>query len=99
MNNQNFNRMLDPLDVQPGLDELLGFVPDEEYLELKEACAEAYVVLHLQRTHRYSMADLKEVIDRYADLAHQADRLLRLYAANDAFVYHYMDLCERYAEL
>jgi hypothetical protein len=45
------------------------------------------------------MADLKEVIDRYADLAHQADRLLRLYAANDAFVYHYMDLCERYAEL
>lgn len=96
---QDFNRMENPLDVQPGLDELSGFVPDEAYLELKAACAEAYVVLHLQRTHRYSMADLKEVIDRYADLAHQADSLLRLYAANDAFVYHYMDLCERYAEL
>jgi len=95
----NFDRMENPLNVQPGLDELPDFVPDEAYLELKSACVEAYVALHLQRTHRYSMAELKEVIDRYADLAHQADRLLRLYAANDAFVYRYMDLCERYAEL
>ncbi len=99
MKAQKFDRMENPLDVQPGLDELPDFVPDNSYLELKSACAEAYVALHLQRTHRYSMADLKEVIDRYADLAHQADRLLRLYAANDAFVYRYMDLCERYAEL
>jgi hypothetical protein len=95
----NFNRMENPLDVQPGLDELPDFVPDEAYLELKSACAEAYVILNLQRTHRYSMAELKAVIDRYADLAHQADRLMRFYAVNDAFVYHYMDLCERYAEL
>lgn len=95
----NFDRLENPLDIQPGLDELPDFVPDEAYLSLKSACAEAYVVLNLQRTHHYSMADLKSVIDRYADLAHQADRLLRLYAANDAFVYRYMDLCERYSEL
>ena len=99
METLDFDRMENPLDVQPGLDELPDFVPDDAYLELKSACAEAYVALHIQRTHRYSMAELKEVIDRYADLAHQADKHLRLYAANDAFVYRYMDLCERYAEL
>jgi len=99
MTTKDFDRMQDPFDVQPGLDELPDFVPDEAYVALKSACSEAYVVLNLQRTHRYSMADLKEVIDRFADLAHQADGLIRFYAANDAFVYRYMDLCERYAEL
>jgi hypothetical protein len=53
----------------------------------------------LQRTHRYSIAELKELIDRFEVLAKQADGVMRLYAANDAFVFRYMDLCERFAEL
>lgn len=94
-----FDRLSNPFDAQAGLDELPDFVPDEAYFTLKEACIRAYEVMHMQRKHRYSMVELKAVIDRYADLAHQADRLMRFYAVNDAFVYHYMDLCERYAEL
>ncbi|MFM6937863.1 MAG: hypothetical protein ACKOXH_09310, partial [Aquirufa sp.] len=91
--------MGNPFELQAGLDELPDFVPDEAYLELKSACAEAYIAVNLQRIHRYSMADLKGVIDKYQALAHRADALMRYYASNDAFVYRYMDLCERYAAL
>jgi hypothetical protein len=99
MKERDFDRMMNPLDVQPGLDELPDFVANDTYLALKASCTNAYEVMNLQRTHRYSVADLKAVIDRYADLAHKADRLMHLYAANDAFVFRYMDLCERYAAL
>ena len=99
MENRDFDRMLNPLDVQAGLDELSGFVPDDAYLALKASCSNACLVMNLQRTHHYSIKELKELTDRYADLAHRADSLLRIYSANDAFVFRFMDLCERYAEL
>jgi hypothetical protein len=53
MNMQDFDRMVNPLDVQEGLDELPGFVPDEAYISLRDACAKAYVSMQLQRTHRF----------------------------------------------
>lgn len=95
----NFDRMENPLDVQPGLDELPGFVPDDAYWGLKAACAEAFEAMHVQRIHRYSIAELKQLIDRYADLASKADAVMSLYAANDAFICRHIDICERYADL
>ena len=99
MMKQGFSRLSNPFDMQPGIDEHPDFVPDASYLQLCDACLRAYEVLNLQRIHRYSMKELKELTDRYADLAHRSDSLLRLYSANDAFVFRFMDLCERYAEL
>jgi hypothetical protein len=96
---QNFDRMANPLDVQEGLDELPGFIPDEAYIILRDACAKAYEAMHLQRIYRYSIAELKQLIDRYADLARKADAVMRFYGANDAFICRYMEICERYAAL
>jgi hypothetical protein len=99
MNVQDFDRMMNPLDVQEGLDELPGFVPDEAYISLRDECAKAYVSMQLQRTHRFSMADLKAVIDRFEGLARRADQVMRYYGANDGFICRYMEICERYAAL
>jgi hypothetical protein len=99
MNIQDFDRMVNPLDVQEGLDELPGFVPDEAYISLRDECAKAYEFMQMQRTHRFSMADLKAVIDRFEGLARRADQVMRYYGANDGFICRYMELCERYAEL
>ncbi len=95
----DFDRMSNPLDVLEGLDELPDFEPDADYLQLKQACARAYEAMCLQRIHRYSMEELKELIDVFADLATRADAVLHLYSANDAFVQQYMEVCERYEEL
>ncbi len=95
----NFDRMENPLDVQLGLDELPDFVPDEAYLALRAACFQAYEVMHIKRIHRYSMAELKGLVDRFEDLAQQADGVMRMYAANDSFICRYMEICERYAAL
>lgn len=94
-----FDRLENPLDLQPGLDELPGFIPDSEYMLLRDDCSKAYEILKRQRKPRYSMKELKEIIDVFSVLAKKADKALRFYAANDAFVFLYYDLCERYAEL
>ncbi len=96
---QDFDRMANPLDVQAGLDELPGFVPDVAYLQLKSACWKAYEALNVKRIHRYSMEELKALIDTYSDLAKEANASLRFFATNECFVYLYYDLCERYAAL
>jgi hypothetical protein len=86
MNVQDFDRMMNPLDVQEGLDELPGFVPDEAYISLRDECAKAYVSMQLQRTHRFSMADLKAVIDRFEGLARRADQVMRYYVGTWNYV-------------
>ena len=96
---RGFNRTIDPLDVQPGLDELPGFVPDAAFVQLKNDCAHAHDALILKHKHLYSLAELKQLTERYESLLKQADSLMHLYATQEAFVFQYIALCERYAEL
>lgn len=99
MKTLDYDRFINPFDALPGLDEMPDFIADTQYLQLKNATSLAFQALKLKRKHRYSMEELKAVLDQFADLFKQADAVLKYYSANDSFVYHYVDLCEHYATL
>jgi hypothetical protein len=82
-----FDRTIDPFEWQPGLDAATDFIPDAEYTDLLNRCDAAYADILTGDVLNYRMVEIKAVVDKYTELFHEVEKVLKYYEGFDRFFY------------